>query len=119
MVNAEGGIQLEGIVYREGGCWVARCLTIDHAAQAKTPQSAIKECVEGLVADIQFAAEHGCLDSLRPVPLGELLSLLWDGRKTAKEYRRKSFSLPPMPAWGNERRQGTAAFDKVEAMAKG
>jgi len=65
--NQEESVLLEGVVYKEGDKYVARCFTVDHAAQADTPRTAIQECVEGLLADIAFALKHGTVGYLEGV----------------------------------------------------
>ena len=55
-----------GVAFMEGGQWVAHAaLPIEHAAQAPTMEQAIRECREGITADMAFAAAHGSLHLLR------------------------------------------------------
>jgi len=74
-MNLETANVLGGIVFKEGDRWVARCLTIDHAAQADTPEAAIRECIEGVKADLEFAIEHDTLEFLQPAPVSDLVEL--------------------------------------------
>ena len=90
---------LHGIVFKEGDMWVARCLDIDHTAQARTPQSAIKECIDGLLHDIQFAIEHDTLEYLKPAPISEKMRIWWE--RPEHEYRPREIDIPAKPTGGH------------------
>ena len=70
-------LDLSGIVFKEGDVWVARCLTIDHAAQASNPQTAITDCMRGVMDDFLYALEHDTLKYLKPAPIADWLQF-WD-----------------------------------------
>ena len=65
------GIQFEGVVFKDGDVWVARCLTIDHATQADNPAAAIRECIDTLTMDVQHAIENDTLNRLKPAPIAD------------------------------------------------
>jgi len=112
--NQRDRVLLRGVVFPQGGVWVARCFEVDHAAQAATPQSAIKECVEGVLADIEFALEHKTLGHLKPIPLDEMLELCAD----SEFYRQRRVHLPvPSPDGGVSHTPGVAEFNRAYATA--
>jgi len=110
MARREKKVTLEGIVYKEGNWYVARCLTIDHAAQAKTPAQAIMDCIAGVQDDLEFAIQHGTLDHIRPAPFREML-LNWLGNKPYKA-RELTLSLPAGP--GNRRSRSMSVVARFE-----
>lgn len=54
--------------FREGDSWIARYSSdvIDHTAQASTPSAAIRECVAGVRADLEYALEYDTMEHLKP-----------------------------------------------------
>jgi hypothetical protein len=57
-------VDLRGIVYREGGLWIAHCLELDIVAEGPTPQAALDANLELCVFQIETALENDDLESV-------------------------------------------------------
>ena len=107
---------LSGIVFKENDVWIARCITIDHTAQADHPVRAIRECIEGVVADLEYAIEHDSLEYLQPAPVSDIVRY-WRETDVQKRYQPRRISLPICSEGGcTSRAEGTAAFDRITSL---
>lgn len=118
MARKEERPLLTGVVFKKQDVWVAQCFTVDHAAQADNPRTAIKECVDGVLADIEFAIEHDAFGRLKPLPLAEQLAYLAArSPEPPKVYRSRSVSVSmPAPQGGTTRVRGLARFESAAAL---
>lgn len=120
MKEPTGPVLLRGVVYKEGDHWIALCFDIYHAGHADNPRTAIKECVECILIDVEFAIEHNSWDHLKAMPVEEKLRCLALVSQSGKRYRPKRVRLRApsakgRPSWVD----GVTRFDRVPAMAAG
>ena len=107
---------LRGIVFKEGKYWIARCLTVDHTAQAGNPRAAIRECIEGVLDDLKYAIEHDTLEYLKPAPMSQTVRLWADPKR--RSYNPRKVELPiPSSTGGPSFVPGCAEFDRVISSA--
>ena len=58
------GIESPVVVYQEEGYWVAHCLALDLVAHGATEKEARESLVRVIATHIDYAKEHGLLDSV-------------------------------------------------------
>jgi hypothetical protein len=77
-------LDLRGIVYREGGAWIAHCLELDIVAEGTNPDDAINDVLDLCAFQIDTAIENNDLESIfRPAP-----AKYWNLFYSARSKRR-------------------------------
>ena len=77
-------LDLRGVVYREGGDWIAHCLELDIVAEGKNADAAMKDLLDLCAFQIDTAIEHNDLESIfRPAP-----AKYWNLFYSARQKRR-------------------------------